>query len=173
LRRVFLFIEIFRCLTLFEQISVKINLCFFLYDIQIVTQLKLNRHTGISLGENFFYSSSEFQIHKILVRTGILRSIGKIRVPELAPDLELDRDQKQVPDLEQALDLELATEGPIYLDHLRKIKVPAPDPELAPVPELALDTELVPDPELAPSPDPTMIWLVIIGTWFSITSHRP
>jgi hypothetical protein len=50
-----------------------------------------------------------------------------------------------------------------------KIKIPAPDPELALAPELAADTELVPDPELALTPDPTMIWLVIIGTWFSIT----
>jgi hypothetical protein len=55
-----------------------------------------------------------------------------------------------------------AREGPRYSDHLRKIKVP--DPDLAPDPELALDTELLPDPELAPTPDPTMIWLVMIGT---------
>jgi hypothetical protein len=50
------------------------------------------------------------------------------------------------------------------------MKIKIPDPELALAPELAVDTELVPDPELAPTPDPTMIWLVIIGTWFSITS---
>jgi hypothetical protein len=65
------------------------------------------------------------------------------------------------PDPEQAMDPDLAPEGQRSSDHLRKIKVPDPAPELAP------DTELVPNPELAPTPDPTIIWLVIIGTWFS------
>jgi hypothetical protein len=71
---------------------------------------------------------------------------------------------KQTPDPKQARDSELALEGQRSSDHLRKIKVPDPAPELAP------DTELVPDLELARTPDPTIIWLVIIGTWFSITS---
>jgi hypothetical protein len=81
--------------------------------------------------------------------------LQKIRILDLAPEL--------APDPEQALDPELAPEGPRSLDHLRKMKVPAPDPELAP------DSELVPDLELAPTPDLTMICLVAIGTWFSIT----
>jgi hypothetical protein len=56
------------------------------------------------------------------------------------------------------MDPELAAEGPGSSDPLRIIKVPDPDKKLAP------------DPELAPTPDPTIIWLVLIGNWFRITS---
>jgi hypothetical protein len=54
-------------------------------------------------------------------------------------------------DPEQALDPELAPEGPGSSDHLlRDVKVPdpAPDTELAPDPELALDPELTTTPGL-------------------------
>jgi hypothetical protein len=92
--------------------------------------------------------------------------LQKIKVPDSAPDQEMA--PEHAPDLKQALDPELALEGQRSSDHLRKIK--APDPAPAPAPELSQDTELVPDPELAPTPDSTIIWLVIIGTWFSIMS---
>jgi hypothetical protein len=86
----------------------------------------------------------------------------KIRVPDSASDPE------------QALDLELASEGPRSSYQFRKIKVPALDHdialalELAPAMELAPALELAPDTELAP--EPTIIWLDVIGTRFSITS---
>jgi hypothetical protein len=77
-----------------------------------------------------------------------LNQLRKIRVPDSALDPLLA--------LEQAQDPELASEGPRSTDHLRKIKAP--------------DMELAPDPELALTPDRTIIWLVKIGSWFSITS---
>jgi hypothetical protein len=63
---------------------------------------------------------------------------------------------EQAPDPKQALDTELAPEGQRSSDQLRKLNVPDPAPEQVPEP--------------APTPDPTIIWLVIIETWFSITS---
>jgi hypothetical protein len=62
-------------------------MCFFLsmtYSMYKLLHSKLDRHTGISLADNFFLS--EFQIHKILVRT--FNQLKKIRVPDSAPDPE-------------------------------------------------------------------------------------
>jgi hypothetical protein len=126
---------------------------FFFSQYDICTNcytVKLERHTGISLVDNFF---SEFQIHK---KKRTLNQLRKIRVPDSAPDPEL------APDPEQALDLESTPEGPRSSDHLRKIKVPDPAPELALAPQIAPDTELALDPELAPSPDLTIIWLKLL-----------
>jgi hypothetical protein len=92
----------------------------------------LDRHTWISLSDNYFYSLSEFQIHKILVMT--LNQLRKIRVPDSALDLLLAPEQAQDP--------ELAPEGPRSTDHLRKIK--APDTELLAPSGIGSDSQIEP-----------------------------
>jgi hypothetical protein len=66
----------------------------------------------------FSFCLSEFQIYKILVSTGILRSNAGNKVLDSAPDPELALDQEQAPDPEQApypeqaLNPALASVGP-------------------------------------------------------------